>query len=55
MTENIFRGGVRLEVRLTSEHTLVYHFATVQEAEEIFNFLREFYPDAEGVMEPALH
>ena len=41
----------QLTVREGGENILVYNFRSVSEATEIFEFIREYFPDAEFVME----
>lgn len=50
-----FLGPVRFSVRRSGEEMLVYHFDTNREAIKMLHFLRDFFPDAQFVVEPALH
>ncbi|MGD1924482.1 MAG: hypothetical protein ACFB03_09855 [Paracoccaceae bacterium] len=48
-------GAVRLIVENDGKIELSYHFGTLNEAMEIFDFIRDFFPNARYVIEPALH
>ncbi|MEO0917117.1 MAG: hypothetical protein AAFY31_09070 [Pseudomonadota bacterium] len=49
------RQGVELRVDQNGETLLVYAFKAVSEAAEMFEFLREFFPDARFVIQPLAH
>ena len=48
-------GGVRFSVEEASEDILVYHCANIHEAREIFEFIRDFFPEAKFVFQPLVH
>jgi hypothetical protein len=48
-------AGVRFSVRENGQDVLVYHYARMEEAAEIYAFIREFFPQAEFVFEPLVH
>lgn len=47
--------GVRMSVRENGEDILVYHYASIREAVEIQEFIREYFPRADFVFEPLRH
>lgn len=55
MGEVAATGGVRFSVQHEGREVLVYHVASLAEAREIFDFVRDFFPGARFVFEPALH
>ena len=48
-------GAVRFSVEENAEDVLVYHCQSIHEAKEIFEFVRDFFPDAKFVFQPAVH
>lgn len=54
MTEPSHRS-VEFRVQQDGEDVLVYTFKAVDEAAEMFNFLREFFPQARFIIQPLLH
>ena len=47
--------GVRFSVRENGQDVLVYHYSRLEEAAEIYAFIRDFFPHAEFVFEPLVH
>ena len=50
-----YRRGVELRVQEEGEDVLDYAFKAVDEAAEMLNFLREFFPRARFVIQPLTH
>jgi hypothetical protein len=48
-------GGVRFSVIDEGETVLIYQMATLREAVERLEFIREFFPRARFVFEPLTH
>lgn len=48
-------GGVTFSVVEGGETILIYHMASVREAVERLEFIREFFPGAQFVFEPIKH
>ena len=49
------QGGIRFSVHDEGQEILVYHFPDLRAATEHFAFIREFFPNAKFLFEPALH
>ncbi len=47
--------GVELRIEDQGEDLLVYTFRAIDEAAEMFEFLREFFPSARFVIQPLTH
>ena len=47
--------AVELRVQQDGGDVLVYAFQAINEAAEMFEFLREFFPGAKFVIQPLLH
>ena len=47
--------GVELRVDQDGETVLIYAFKAISEAAEMFDFLREFFPNARFVIQPLVH
>lgn len=53
-----FNGSARaVELRVQEDGTdvLVYSFKAIDEAAEMFNYLRDFFPNARFVIQPLVH
>lgn len=48
-------GGVCMKVTEEGREVLVYHFASIAEAAKTFDFISEFFPQAQFVIEPIRH
>jgi hypothetical protein len=48
-------GGVCMTVRENGEPILVYHFSSIREAAELFDFISDLMPGAQFVIEPIRH
>ena len=48
-------GRVEMRVQEGGEDVLVYSFARLSEAAEMFAFLHDFFPDAKFVIQPQRH
>lgn len=49
------RRAVELRVQENGEDVLVYAFKAIDEAAEMFNFLRDFFPGAKFIIQPLMH
>lgn len=48
-------GAVELRVQENGEDVLVYAFRAIDEAAEMFDFLRDFFPGAKFIIQPLMH
>ncbi|MXQ07951.1 hypothetical protein GQ651_08840 [Alphaproteobacteria bacterium GH1-50] len=48
-------GAVELRVHQDGEDILIYSFKAIDEAAEMFDFLRDFFPTAKFVIQPLMH
>ena len=56
MSNGLYRSGsVELRVHQDGEDILIYSFKAIDEAAEMFDFLRDFFPDAKFVIQPLMH
>lgn len=46
---------VEFRVQQNGEDVLIYTFKAIDEAAEMFDFLRGFFPDARFIIQPVLH
>lgn len=51
----IGQRAVELRVQENGEDVLVYAFKAIDEAAEMFDFLRDFFPGAKFVIQPLMH
>ncbi|MEM9425101.1 MAG: hypothetical protein AAGA06_00210 [Pseudomonadota bacterium] len=47
--------AVEFRVQQNGEDVLIYTFKAIDEAAEMFNFLRGFFPEARFIIQPLLH
>jgi len=55
MRYDVQQRAVEMRVQQDGEDVLVYAFRAMNEAAEMFDFLRDFFPGAKFIIQPLVH